>query len=139
MPSRRFVLRENATLVAVDDERVLLDAERRCYYSMNDVAFFILQLAESGCMLNDARRSLAARFDVTEHATAADLDRFVSDAAALGVVRVDECEEDSPSRTPAVGRPVGTRWPYAVPALERESELLTALAQITPLTISVSI
>ncbi len=139
MSSCRFMLKDNATLVSVDDERVLLDAERRCYYSMNDAAFFVLQLAESGCTVDAARRALVSRFDVVAQTATVDLDRFVSEAAALGLVRVDQGEEAAPLGMAPPEPPPANRQPYTAPALERDSELLTAVAQVTPLTLSVSI
>ena len=124
--SRLLTLGNHHPLVSADDEHVLLDVERRCYYALNPVAFFVLSLAETGCSFDQVPRRIAARFEVDERAAAADLARFVKDAAALGVIIVQEGEAHDPL-VPI--EPV--RVSYEAPALHVESEIPTVMAALT--------
>jgi hypothetical protein len=129
MKGRTIRLKEDLTLVSVEEKAALLDVERRCYYEPNDTAFFLLKLMEQGCLYEDMEAELISRFDVAEETAQLDLDNFIGELLKLGLV---EFGEQTMARR-SIGKPNKEKRPYQVPLLEHEAEVAIACAQV-PLT-----
>ena len=81
-------LKEDVTLVSIEDEAALLDVESRCYYDPNDTAFFILKLIEDGIAVDDIRTELLSEFDVDERLARLDLDAFIEELLKLTLIEI---------------------------------------------------
>ena len=130
MKGRTIRLKEDITLVSVEEKAALLDVEKRCYYEPNDTAFFLLKLMEEGCLYEDMEAELISRFDVAEETARLDLDNFIGELLKLGLA---EFGEQITARG-SVDKPHKERKPYQAPLLEHEAEIAVACAPLPPLT-----
>jgi hypothetical protein len=113
-------LKEDLTLVSVEDKTALLDVEKRCYYEPNDTAFFLLKVMENGCLYEDMESGLVSAFAVAEETARLDLDNFIEEALRLGLIEVGAeavaCQ--------SVGKP--KKATYQAPLLEHKAEIAVA-------------
>jgi hypothetical protein len=128
MEGRTMRLKEDLTLVSVEDKAALLDVERRCYYEPNGTAFFLLKLMEQGCLYEDMEAELISSFDVAEETAQLDLDNFIGELLKLGLV---ELGEQTTARR-SVGKSDKEKRPYQAPLLEHQAEIAVACAQPAP-------
>jgi hypothetical protein len=121
-------LKEDLTLVSVEDKAALLDVERRCYYEPNDTAFFLLKLMEDGCPYEDMELGLVSAFDVAEETARLDLDSFIEEALRLGLIEV----RAEAVACQSVDKP--KKETYQTPLLEHKAEIAVAYGfiPITP-------
>jgi hypothetical protein len=128
MKGRNIRLKEDLTLVSVEEKAALLDVERRCYYEPNDTAFFLLKLMEQGCLYEDMEAELISRFDVAEETAQLDLDNFIGELLKLGLVEFGE--QTMAHRS--VGKPDKEKTAYQAPLLEHAAEIAVACAPAPP-------
>jgi hypothetical protein len=83
-------LREELTLVSIEDKAALLDVENRRYFDPNDPASFLLKRMENGCLYEDLMARLVSDFDAAEETAQVDVDDFVGELLMLGLVEVGE-------------------------------------------------
>jgi len=83
-------LRENLTLVSVEDSGALLDVEKRCYYDINSTAFFIASLLENGYPYDEIKKALTAEFSVDEKTVRIDIDNFIDELQRHGLMSIGE-------------------------------------------------
>jgi len=117
-------LNDQLTLIAVEESGTILDIERRCYYDLNDTAFFLVRQLEEGCGYQSLTAELFSEFDVSEETAHSDIDMFVNELVKRDLVVIKEGEEASVnirSRKPGLKL-------YQSPALECQRELNVAAA-----------
>ena len=119
-------LKEDLTLISIEDKAALLDVEKRCYYDPNDTAFFLLKLLEDGCLYEDMKAELVSEFDVAEEMAWRDLDNFVGEILGLGLV---EIREETMVRQSA-SEPKKEKKDYQSPLLEHQAEIALASANL---------
>ena len=124
LKGKTLKLREDITVVSVEDKAALLDVERKCYYDTNDTAFFLLQLMEDGFLYDDMKEALASEFDVAEETAQLDTDNFVEEVLRLGLVEINE---EAMARR-SVGEPKKEKKAYQAPLLEQGAEIAVAYA-----------
>jgi len=112
-------LKEDLTLVSIEDKAALLDVEKRCYYDPNDTAFFLLKLMEDGCLYEHMKAELVSEFDVAEETARRDLDNFVEELLRLGLVEIGE---EATARE-IEGEPKKGKKAYQAPQLEHQAEI----------------
>jgi len=112
-------LKEDLTLVSIEDKAALLDVEKRCYYDPNDTAFFLLKLMEDGCLYEHMKAQLVSEFDAAEETAWRDLDNFVEELLGLGLVEVEE----EASAHEIACEPKKGRKAYQAPLLEHQAEI----------------
>ena len=117
LEKKTLKLKEDLTLVAVEDQAALLDVERRCYYDPNDTAFFLLTLMEDGCVYEHMKAELVSKFDLGSETTSQDLDSFVEELLKLGLVEVTE-EATTSDALPELKE---ERRAYQAPQLEHKA------------------
>ncbi len=117
-------LKDQLTLIAVEESGTILDIERRCYYDLNDTAFFLARQLEEGCGYQSLTAELFSEFDVSEDAARSDIDMFVNELMKRDLVVIKEGEEGSVN---ILSRKPGLK-PYQSPALECQRELNVAAA-----------
>ena len=83
-------LKEDLTLVSVDDSGALLDVEKRCYYDLNSTAFFIASLLENGYPYDEIQTSLISEFNVDADSTRPDIDTFIEELQKYGLLSIGE-------------------------------------------------
>ena len=119
-------LKEDLTLVSIEDKAALLDVERRCYYDPNDSAFFLLKLLQGSCLYDDMKAALVSEFEVAEEMAWQDIDNFIGELLNLGLVEIKE-EAAAPQRA---GEPKKEKKDYQPPLLEHQTEIALANAAI---------
>ncbi len=112
-------LKEDLTLVSVEDKAALLDVEKRCYHDLNDTAFFLLKLMEKGCPYENMKIGLISEFDATEEAVQRDIDNFIEELLRLGLVGI---REEAIARE-VIGEPGKGKKAYQAPQFEYEAEI----------------
>ena len=116
-------LREDLTLVSVEDKAALLDVERKCYYDLNDTAFFLLKLMEDGYLYQDMKAGLVSEFDVAEVTAQLDTGNFIEEVLKLGLIEISE----EPMIRQSVGKSEKKKA-YQSPLLEEEARIAVANA-----------
>ena len=119
LESRTLKLKEDVTLVSIEDKAALLDVERRCCYDPNDTAFFLLKLMEGGCSYEHMAAELVSEFDVAAETARGDIDHFVEGLLRLGLV---ELGEEATARE-IEGEPNKEKKAYLAPQLEHQAEI----------------
>ena len=123
MKGQTLKLKEDCTAVCIEDMGALLDVEKRCYYELNESAYFILKLIEDGCLHEDVVPGLISEFNVIEETAQADSDIFINELITKGLVEITEetvvCK--------SVVEPKN-RKPYTPPVLERTDGILSVSA-----------
>ena len=117
-------LKEDLTLVSIDDTAALLDVERRRYFDPNDTASFLMKLMESGCPYEDLIAELVSEFDAAEETVRGDVDNLVEELLRLGLV---DSGEDIAHEIAL--KPQKERKPYQAPQLQ---SLPVLVAEGTP-------
>jgi hypothetical protein len=115
-------LKEDLTLVSVEDKAALLDVEKRCYYEPNDTAFFLLKLMENRCLYEDMESELVSQFDVAKGTARLDLDNFIEEVLRLGLI---ETRAEAVARR-STGKSDKEKRPYQAPLVEHEAEIAVA-------------
>lgn len=116
-------LKDGLILVSVEDKAAVLDVQNRCYYDLNDTAAFLLKLMEGGCLYEDMKTDLVARFDVAGVTAGADLDDFVLDLSKLSLVEIGG---EAGFHKALAG--LKKRHSYQAPRVERQAEILVGVA-----------
>ena len=124
LKGKTLKLKEDLTLVSIEDKAALLDVEKRCYYDPNDTAFFVLKLMEDGCLYEHMKAQLVSGFDVAEETAWRDLDNFVEELLMLGLVEIEE----EASAHEIVFEPKKGRKAYQAPQLEHQAEIVVGRA-----------
>ena len=117
-------LKEDLTVVSIEDKAALLDVEKRCYYDLNETAFFLLKLMEDGYPYDDMETELASEFNVARGAARLDINNFIEELLRLGLV---EIREEAMARK-GVGEPKEDKKAYQTPLFEYEAEIAVACA-----------
>ncbi|MFC1938213.1 PqqD family protein [Chloroflexota bacterium] len=117
--------KEDLTLVSVEDKAALLDVGKRCYYDLNDTAFFLFKLMEGGCLYEDMQAGLISEFDVSEGVALLDTHNFIEEILRLGLVEISE----EPMLSRGVSKPEKEKKAYQAPLLEQEAEIVVAHGQ----------
>ena len=115
-------LKEDLTLMSVEDKAALLDVEKKCYYDLNNSAFYLLKLMEGGCLYEDMQVGLVSEFDVSQEAAQLDTDNFIEEILRLDLVKIGE--EATILRS--VSKPEKEKKDYQPPLLEQEAEIVVA-------------
>jgi hypothetical protein len=118
-------LKENLTLVEVEDSGVVLDVEKRCYYDLNDTAFFLVNLMEGGCRREQLQIELTSEFHVDRETAHKDIDTFIKELMRLDLLSIGEEEEQKRATISGQGGRL-----YHTPVLEYQRELAVASAAI---------
>ena len=83
------VARTDESLSAtLDDEAVLLQSEAGMYYGMNEVATLLWERLEEPATVGALRDALLSEFDVDAAVAHRDLQRFLADVEATGLVEI---------------------------------------------------
>jgi len=117
-------LREDLTLVSVEDSGALLDVERRCYYDLNSTAFFIASLLENSYPYDEIPTALTTEFCIDVNTARPDIDSFIKELIRHGLLSIGE-ETIEFSKAPEVKQGIK---PYQAPVIEYNSELAVACA-----------
>jgi hypothetical protein len=90
MPSRRVTVPPSVLVQAVGDEAVLLDLTSERYFGLDEVGAYFWEVITASAGTDEAFQRLAEAYDVAPDVLAADLERFVDDLLANGLlVEVD--------------------------------------------------
>ena len=122
LKGKTLKLREDLTLVSIEDKAALLDVEKRCYYDPNDTAFFLLKLMEDGYLYDDMETELVSEFNVAGEAARLDINNFIEELLRLGLV---EIREEAVARE-GMGEPRKEKKAYQAPLLEEQAEIAVA-------------
>jgi hypothetical protein len=84
-------LKDHCVYASINDEVVLLDADKKIYYTINGPAAFIVSVlaGENGISFADLKAKLMSRYTVTEEAAATELKGFLDELVRLGFLRQD--------------------------------------------------
>ena len=114
MKGQTLKLKEDCTAVSIENMGALLDVEKRCYYDLNESAYFIVKLIEDGCLYEDIVLGLIAEFNVVEQVAQADSNNFIKELINKGLVEITEETVVSKSAVEPKNRKT-----YMPPVLER--------------------
>ena len=124
MEEKTVRLKSELTLIDIEDSGTLLDVENRCYYDLNDTAFFLVRRMEEGCQYRSLMEEFIAEFDVEQETARSDVANFVDELLRHNLVLTEEGKEESvPMKSQEQ-----VRKPYRAPALEYKKELTVAAA-----------
>ena len=85
----QVVVRTDESLSAtLDGEAVLLQPEAGMYYGMNEVATLLWERLEEPATVGALRDALLSEFDVNASVAHRDLQRFLADVEAAGLVEI---------------------------------------------------
>jgi hypothetical protein len=115
-------LRDDITLVSVEDSGALLDVEKRCYHDLNSTAFFIANLLENGYQYDEISEALTSEFNVDVNTAQPDVDYFVEELLRHGLLSISE-ETVEFKKAPESKQ---SEKLYQVPAFEYQKELAVA-------------
>ena len=121
-------LKEEVTLVSIEDNGVLLDVSRRCYYDLNDTAAFLLKLMEQNQDAESLLGQVLAEFNVAEETARRDIADFTAELVTKDLLNTGDGNIDR-GRAARVKRGVK---PYRSPVLAYQKELIVADATPTP-------
>jgi hypothetical protein len=93
---RRYTINPRALCRAVDDEAIALDLDAGQYYGLNAVAARVWQLLAEGRAMSSICVTLLEEFDVAPDALRADVNAFVAELVAKGLV-TEEQEDGAPA------------------------------------------
>ena len=79
MEEKTVRLKSELTLIDIEDSGTLLDVENRCYYDLNDIAFFLVRRMEEGCQYRSLMEEFIAEFDVEQETARSDVANFVDE------------------------------------------------------------
>jgi hypothetical protein len=119
-------LRDDLTLVSVEDSGALLDVEKRCYYDLNSTAFFIASLLENGYPYDEITTVLTSEFKIDVETAQPDVDYFVEELLRHGLLSISE-ETVEFSKTTDCKQCKKT---YQAPGFENQKELAVASGSI---------
>jgi len=125
MMGKALKLREDLTLVAIENEAALLDVDKRCYFQLNSTGYFLVQLMEDGHLYEDIKAALVSEFDVDDETSRVDVDSFVEEVLSLGLANIVEAVAQDIVRKPKV-----ERKPYQAPRLERQADLVLVAGKL---------
>ncbi len=115
-------LREDLTLVSVEDSGAVLDVEKRCYHDLNNTAFFITNLLENGYPYDEIPVALTSEFSIDVITARQDTDSFIEEMLRHGLLSVGE-ETVEFNKVSEVKQ--GEK-PYQAPSFEYQKELTVA-------------
>ena len=124
LDNKTFKLNDALTLVTVEDSGVVLDVENKCYYDLNDTAFFLVNLMEDGCRYEQLQTGLSSEFHVDRETARKDIDAFLEELVRLDLLGIREVKGE---QTGTTGSRQGKR-PYRSPVIEYQKELAVACA-----------
>ena len=84
---------EESLSATLDGEAVLLQPEAGMYYGMNEVATVLWERLEEPATVADLRAELCSEFDVEASVADRDLQAFLSDLEAAGLVEISERDD----------------------------------------------
>jgi hypothetical protein len=116
--AKTLKLKEDLTLVAIEEQATLLDVDTRRYFDPNDTALFLLKLMEGGCRYEDIKAALVTEFAVAEETARVDVEDFVGELLNLGLVDSREATAHE-----IVRESTGERRPYQAPRLEGQADI----------------
>ena len=125
MTGKTLNLREHLTLVSIEDRAAVLDVEKRCYYDLNETAFFLLKLMEAGCLHENIKAALLSEFDVADETAQVDVEHFVGELLSLGLVDISDATSHE-----IVRELHGERKPYRTPQFENAAEIAVAAGRL---------
>ena len=115
-------LRSELTLIAIEDSGTLLDVGKRCYYDLNDTAFFLVRHMEEGCCYRSLTAEFISEFNVGQETARSDIDYFIDELLRLGLAVLEKAKgEPLPMMSKGPGRK-----PYHAPLIEYQKELAVA-------------
>ena len=124
MEEKTVRLKSELTLIDIEDSGTLLDVENRCYYDLNDTAFFLVRRMEEGCQYRSLMEEFIAEFDVEQETARSDVANFADELLRHNLVLTEEGKEKSAP----IKSKEQVRKPYRAPALEYKKELTVAAA-----------
>ncbi|MFC1980129.1 PqqD family protein [Chloroflexota bacterium] len=90
LEEKKLKLREDLTLVSVEDSGALLDVEKRCYHDLNATAFFIASLLENGYRYDEIQIAVVSEFSIDMETAQTDVDSFIEELQRHGLLSIGE-------------------------------------------------
>jgi hypothetical protein len=85
--SETLRLKPGLVFRAIDErEAALLDVETRGFFALNPTGLFLVERLRDGCTAAALSRALAGQFNTSARACRADVDRFVDELRAAGML-----------------------------------------------------
>ena len=122
LDSRTAKLKGGLTLINIEESGMLLDIENRCYYDLNDTAFFLARRLETGCQYDNLQAKFVAEFNIDEETARLDMENFLLELARKDLLTIGETNTKS-GGTLEVKRGVK---PYQAPTFNYRKELIVA-------------
>ena len=117
-------LKGDLTLINFEEIGTLLDIEKRCYYDLNNTAFFLVRRIEDGSHYQNLVADVVAEFSTQEETAHADINKFIDELVRHDLVIIQEGESEY---VIAQRGKIGDK-PYQSPTLNYETELTVAAA-----------
>jgi hypothetical protein len=112
-------LKEHCIYASVGDEVVLLDADKKIYYTINGPAALIVSTlsGENDISFADLKAKLMSKYTVTEEAAATELKGFLDELARLGFLMQDAKISMEKPRIVQTGDVLSKVATYIVPSI----------------------
>ena len=131
LDEKTLKLRDNLTLVSIEDNGAILDVEKRCYYDLNGTAFFIAGLLENSYPYGEIPAALTSEFNIDLETGRMDIDSFIEEMQRYGLLNIGE------ETVEFINRANGKQGekPYQAPIFEYQKELAVACGSIATATV----
>ncbi|MEP7313396.1 MAG: PqqD family peptide modification chaperone [Pseudomonadota bacterium] len=113
----------------MDGEAILINLGTGAYYSLGSTGGFIWSLIELRLSVSDIVRSVTEHYDVAADRVQADVTHLAEQLSAEGLIDVAAGAVSAATAPP----PAGTRLPYAVPTLDKFTDMAEMFALDPPL------
>jgi len=115
-----LILKDDISLISVEDDSLLLDVASRCYYELNEPALFLLRLLEGGCSQEQLKANMVTVYSIDQQTAASDIDRFIAELSRFDLLETRE-EAVAPVKS---ARPAKDNKAYQAPLLRPEAGVL---------------
>lgn len=114
-------LKDDISLISVEDDALLLDVASRCYYELNEPALFLLKLLEGGCLKEQLSTAMFAAYNVDTETAASDIGLFIAELSRLDLLETRE-ESGAPVNS---ARPQKDKGVYRPPLIRAEARIMS--------------
>jgi hypothetical protein len=122
MTTRFRVNSPNVIHETIEGEVILIDLKTGTYYSLRDSGAAVWQAIQNGAVEDGIAAELRSRYDASEEQVRDGVRQLLAELEREGLIRGDTGEA-APAATPSASVNGAGRLPFAVPVLEKHTDM----------------